>query len=385
MSLDREIDFIRDYLASGLFPERPLPIPSAALDWERLALLLASHRLSAHFSVLGKSQHELWDPAFLENLKKNRYSLMFYGDQCALHIRALLSALNKLDIPVIILKGWVYIPRIYGGDHSQRMCEDIDILVHPQEIDRVEEILRGLHFQLAMESWQGYNHRYTNGARYFVGGKSGVPGSTFSIGLHWGLWHTPSYDAKLIDIDALFERAHPLDVATVPALELSIEDHIVYACAHLGLHHRFEDSLFRFYELAAIILKADSVIDWEKVIARASSWRVVLPTRYVLGRTRALWQEVIPEWVLESLNALRPEPIELFTERWTVATRGRPAFAHLLTWLTFPNWKQRFLILLQDIFPGPDYMVHRYGQAPGGVWQLLYFRRFFRAIGFLFK
>jgi len=315
MNSDREIDFIRDYLASRLFPARPLPMPPADLDWENLALLLASHRLSTHFLVLGKKQHELWPATFLENLKKDRYSLMFYGDQCAIHIRVLLSTLNEMGIPVVVLKGWAYIPKIYGGDHSQRMCEDIDILVRQQDLDKVEEVLCELEFQLVMESWPGYNHRYTNGARYFVGGKPETPGSTFSIGLHWGLWHTPAYDAELIDIDALFERALPLDVTTVPALELSIEDHIVYACAHLGLHHRFEDSLFRFYELAATILKVDSFVDWRKVVAQAKHWRVILPARYVLGRTQALWHEVVPIWVLESLDTLKPTPMELFTER----------------------------------------------------------------------
>ncbi len=384
MRYDRELVFIRDYLTTKLFPECPFPTPPAEMDWERLALLLDCHRLSAHFSVLGKPMQEHWPPAFCERIRGDRYSLMFYGDQCVIHIQALLMALDKADIPVIVLKGWAYIPRIYGGDHSQRMCEDIDILVRQQDLERVEVILRWLDFKLAMESWQGYNHRFTNGARYFVGGKSGVPGNTFSIGLHWGLWHSPAYDAELIDIDALFERAHPLEVATVPAFELSIEDHIVYACAHLGLHHRFEDSLFRFYELAATILKAETV-DWGKVITQANSWRVILPAKYVLGRTKALRDEVIPAWVLESLDTLKPTQMELFTERWIVATRGRPAFAHLLTWLTFPNWKQRFLIMLQDVFPNPTYMVHRYGEAPGGVWLLLYFRRFFYALGFLFR
>ncbi len=235
MISDRELVFIRNCLTSKLFPERPFPTPPAEMDWERLALLLDSHRLSAHFSVLRKPTQEHWPPAFWERIRGDRYSLMFYGDQCVIHIQALLIALDKAGIPVIVLKGWAYIPRIYGGDYSQRMCEDIDILARQQDLKRVELILYGLDFKLAMESWQGYNHRFTNGARYFVGGKSGVPGNTFSIGLHWGLWHTPAYDAELIDIDALFERAHPLEVATVPALELSIEDHIVYACASAWL------------------------------------------------------------------------------------------------------------------------------------------------------
>jgi len=385
MKDDRELNFICNYLASSLFPERSLPTPPKTLDWERLALLLTRHRLSAYFSVLGKNQHAQWPAAFQKSLKGNRYSLMFYGDQCAIHIQALLSGLNQMGIPVIVLKGWAYIPTIYGGDHSLRICEDIDILIRLRDIDRVEEFLEGLDFQLDMEGWPGYNRRYQNGARYYVGGQPNIPGSTFSIGLHWGLWHKPAYDHTLINIDALFERARPLQVATAPALELSLEDHIVYACAHHGLHHRFDNSLFRFYELAAVILKADSILDWELVIERAKKWNVLLLVEYVLSKIQTLWPGIIPAWVFESLRIIKPTPMELFTTRWITLTKGKPAFDHLLTWLTFPDWKQRLLIMLQDIFPSPKYMLHRYGQAPADLWPLLYFRRLFSAFNFLRK
>ena len=385
MKKDKEKNFIRDYLASGLFPERPLPMPPADLDWARLALLLSGSRLSAHFLVLGKEQQDLWEASFRDSLKKDRYSLMLYGDQCALHIRSLLLALNEASVPVIVLKGWAFIPTIYGGDYSQRACEDIDILVRPQDVDLVEELLHKLNFSMAMEGWAGYNRRYWNGARYFVGGKSNMPGSTFSIGLHWGLWHTPSYDAKLIDIEALFERARPLEVVDIPVLELSVEDRIVYTAAHIGLHHLFDEALFRYYELAANILRADPAIKWEQVFSRASRWHVVLPLRYVLGKTKFFWNEIIPTSVIDELDDLEPTRREFFTEHWIKITRGHSSFSHILHWLTFPDWKKRFLIVLQDIFPSPAYMRHRYGDAPGGIWLLLYFKRFFHAFGFFFK
>lgn len=385
MVQDTETKFIRDMLTSNLFADSPTPTHPADLDWDRLALLLTRHRLSAHFFVLGREQHEAWPDAFLETLRRDRYSLMMYGDQCAIHIRALLERLNEADIPVIVMKGWAYIPVIYGGDHSQRVCEDIDILVHPQAVDEAEKILIAMGFYKEMESWPGYHRRYLNGTRYFVGGQSGVPGSTFSIGLHWGLWHMPSYDHRLIDIEAVFERAQPLQVASVPALKLSVEDHVVYACAHLGLHHHFDSSLFRFYELAKVILDEGDSIDWKQVSERASQWRVILPVQYALKKTEALWPGIIPEWVLEELGQKQPAPIELLTLRWIKITRGKDTFDHLLTWLTFPDWKKRFVIMLQDIFPGPDYLRYRYGNAPGNFWPLLYFRRLFHALHFLFK
>lgn len=385
MEIDREKNFIRDYLTCGLFPNCPLPEIPADLDWERLARLLAGYRLTSHFLVLGSDQQPRWDRAFLDALKRDRYSAMFYGDQCATYVRQLLQALTAADIPVIVLKGWEFITTIYHGDHSQRVCEDIDILVRSCDVDAVEALLAQLDFKMEMESWQGYNRRYWNGARYFAPVPAGMPASEFSVGLHWGLWHTPAYDAKLIEMDALFERARPLEVAGVPVLRLAVEDEIVYLSAHTRLHHFFEEALFRYYELAAVILDAGDAVAWEQVLARARRWGVVLSLRAMLEKLDALWTEILPQSVLMALRESKPTGLERFTIFWIRVTGANSALMHLLYWLTFPIWWQRGLIVLQDIFPSPAYLRHRYGQAPGGVWGLLYFRRFFHALRFLFR
>ncbi|MEW5941344.1 MAG: nucleotidyltransferase family protein [Chloroflexota bacterium] len=380
--LPLEDNFIRDCLASGLLPGRVPPHPPRGLDWTRLHARLVAHRLSAYFYALGKSMGESWPSEFREQLRLDRYSLMLYGDQCAARVQRVLSALTGEGMRVIVLKGWAHIQTVYGGDHSLRPCEDIDVLVHPRDAEAAEKILRGLDCVPALESWPGYNRRYANGQLYFFESAPGDPANAFSLGLHWGLLHIPAYDPRRMDADDLFARARPLTVAGVPALDLCAEDFLPYACAHLGLHHRFDPAMFRYFEIAATIRSAGADLAWMSVIERAAQWRVALPLRFAMTRIESLWPGLVPPDALETIANLKPTLGERAVDAWIKATRGKPAFDHPLAWFTFHDWKQRPLIFLQDVFPGPEYMRQRYGRAPLGLWPLLYFRRLARGLEF---
>lgn len=361
------------------FAPTPLPDPPADTDWEALYPLLAHHRLAARFYVLAKSQQARWPDSFRERLHRLRAAQGMYGEQCGGRVRQVLAALKEARIPVIVMKGWAYIQTVYDGDASQRLCEDVDLLIHPHNVDATVTILFRLGCERARESWPGYSRRYTNSERLFFEARPGNPANTFSVGLHWGLLHIPSYDARQINVDDLFARARPLRMAGVDALELCAEDEILYACAHWALHHRFDPALFRFYELAAQIRRAGESLRWEAVAARAREWRQVISLREGLERVERLWPGTVPRSAWEALSELSPSRGERFVHAWVNITRGHPALIHLLTWLTFPDWRQRPLIFLQDVFPSRAYMEWRYGRAPLGLWPWLYLHRFLRA------
>ncbi len=383
MSVDnKEQGYLVDCLAYKLFPEQGFPVPSADMDWEKLYILVAHHRLSGHLFMLGQGVATDWPASFETHLKSDCYQFSLYGKQCSAHIKVVLKAITDAGVKVIVLKGWAHIQTIYNRDYSQRPCDDIDLLIHPKDVDVVESMLRRLDYVVEKESWSGYNRRYHNGARYFIPNNETDYTSNFSVGLHWGLIHTPSYDPKQIDVDSLFANARPLDVLNVPVLQLSLEDEVVYLCGHLGLHHRFNDSLFRYYELAVLIRSAGAGLNWKNVIEKSIQWRHVVPVNSVLRRIHDLWPGIVHPETLVMFDGVRPGLGERFVDFWINKTRGHPIFLHMLKWLTFPRVLERPLIVLQDIFPSPGYMISRYGSAPLGFWPLLYIRRIFRAFHF---
>jgi hypothetical protein len=378
----REVGFIRAALASRLFPERPFPDPPADLDWERLYTLLRRHRLAAHFYVLGKSQRGRWPASFRERLRLDRYGLIIYGDQFINRIKTVLSALTEANIPVIVLKGWALIQTLYGGDHGQRVYDDIDILVHPKNAAASETILKKLGWQGGGERRPGFNHRYFNAEAFYISEQAEIPGRVFSIGFHWGLFHHPAYNPKQVDLETLFERAHPLEIAGVPVLEMSVEDNMVYNCAHVVLHHRSEEILLNYYEIAIVIKNANSTLDWQKVEQRAKCWKLVLPLKKVVKRIEEFWPGTVPASALASIEDIKPALSEQFVHIWNERTNDNLFFEHFLTWLSMSGIKRRLSFILEEIFPDRSYMKKNYGPAPGNLWPLLYVRRFIRVFGY---
>ncbi len=372
---DHEFDFLRSALASRLFPESPFPNPLPVLDWNRLDAMLRYHRLTAHFYVLGKSQRHNWPMPFRERLRLDHYGLIVYSDQFIGQIKPVLSALTEANIPVMVLKGWALIQTIYGGNHGHRVYDDIDILVHPQDADAAETIMKKLGWQSDQERRRGYARRYFNAQAYYFEHLEN-PGHVYSIGFHWGLLHHPAYNPEQIDVGEIFKRAHLLDVVGVPVLEMSVEDHIVYNCAHIVLQHRSEEILLRYYEIAAVIRDAISSLDWQKVEERAKCWKVVIPLKEVVQKVDELWPGTLPASTLATIVKMKPVLTEQFIHKWYETTNYNPSLEHLLTWLTMSGKRRRLSFIWEDIFPNPTYLIQNYGSAPAGFWPWLYIRRF---------
>jgi hypothetical protein len=382
---DREFEFIRLALASRIFPNQFFPDPPNNLDWDRLYTLLRQHRLSAHFYVLGKPKRNDWPASFRERLKLDRYSQIIYSEKFKLRIKPVMAGLLEANIPVIVLKGWALMQTIYGGDNGQRFFDDIDILVHPMDVDPSEEILKKLGWHARGERRPGFIRCYYNAHPYYYFEKVRNTRNVYSVGFHWGLLHHPAYNPQQINIQELFERAHPLKIAEVPIFEMSIEDHLVYNCAHIVLQHRSEESLLRYYEIAAVIRDAQSTLDWQKVEECAKNWRLVLPLKSVLTKIEEFWPGIVPAWAITLIDGIKPTLSERFIHTWYKRTNYNPSLEHLLTWLTMSGIKRRFLFIWEDIFPNPMHMAREYSPAPGSFLLLSYFRRIIRVLGYIWK
>lgn len=375
---DSEISYILSCLEANLFQEWDKCTLPQDLHWDRFYFLVKKNRLSGLFYALGCEQPSFCPPHILERLRLEHYAWMLHGDCCAEKIAAALAALAAAGVPVIVLKGWALIQTLYEGDHSQRFCEDIDLLVRPEQSGNAEKVLIDLGYLPDDETWEGHSRRFLN-CRAFLAPFQIPSSRAFGVGLHWGLLHTPAYDPDQIDVRALFEKARPVRVAGIQVLELCIEDQIAYGCAHLGLHHRYDPALFRFYELAALIHRAGSFLNWDEVIARVVNWQCVIPTQRILSRIHTLWRNIIPPAVMDQVKNLKPSPRERSVDRWLQKYARYSSMNTLLSWLTQPCFWKKFQKTFQDIFPSPAYMRRRYDPEKNRSILLLYWNRFFRS------
>jgi hypothetical protein len=379
-----ELTFIQECLTHCLYPDRPLPAAPPGMDWDKVRDLLARHRLVGLFYILGRDNPSLWPRELQERLREGRYRALLYGDKCSQQVAAVLSALQQAGIPAVVLKGWALIPTVYDGDYGQRIYADIDLLIPPGDAARTVSILNNLGYTGLAEPWPGYSQRYCHSWNYTL-----PPDPThrhqfsiFGVQPHWRLLHTP-FHTRRMPVEQLFERARPLRVAGVDVHRLADEDHLVYTCGHLALHHEYDEALLRYYEMAAFILWAGQTLDWDTVAAQASAWRLVLPMQRILARLETLWPGVVPTSALETISRLQPTAAERLVHRWWVENETNSAVHFGLIWLTMPGLGNRLRYLLETTCPSPHYMQQQYGPAPRGAWPLLYFRRLAVALRFV--
>ena len=368
-----EETFVQQCLTRCIWPDRPALRPAQDLNWDRLFHLLLQHSLSGIFFIIGRQQPDLWPEALQQRLAREYYSAVLWGDACAQEASDVLAALSRSSIPLIVLKGWSRLDTVYAGDYGQRTSSDIDLLVPPEYAARAEDALLDMGYGAEPEARPGHIRRYGSRRSYQLGRDPGAFRSVFFVGVHWGLLDAP-YHPQWIRIDEVFKRAVPTQVAGASVLRLASEDEIVYECAHLGLHHGYDEALYRYYEMAALLLKRGSALDWANVRARASEWRLVIPTQRVLGSLSSLWPEVIPAESLAALQALRPTRSEALVH-WAVSGRENRAVRAVIDWLTLPTVVDRLRFPLEIAFPSRAFVVQKYGPAPGGVWPLLYLHR----------
>jgi len=296
-----------------------------------------------------------------------------------------LSAFKDAKIPVIVLKGWALIQSIYGGDYGQRNYSDIDLLISPEDADASEAILRSLGWNGGEERRPGYSRRYLNARAYFFEEQVEMLRYHYSIGLHWGLLHHPSFNPEQISIESIFKNAHQLAIAGVSVLEMSVEDHLVYNCAHIVLQHRSEEILLPYYEIALVVGHASLNLDWQKMVDRAIVWKLVMPLKIVLKKVQEFWPEVLPVLALNIIQDIKPAISEKFIHLWYQKTNYNVSLEHFLTWFTMSGIKRRFYFILEDIFLSKDKMIKYFGPASFGFWPILYINRFLRIFASFLK
>ena len=379
MNLQREREFIQACLAHLVHPDQPLPEPPNGQNWPQVLCLLDEHKLTGIFFQLGQQRADLWSQAVQKRLRRDYAAVRLWGDLCLPEVQSVLAALKKAGVRCLVLKGWALIPTVYGGDHGRRVCGDLDVLVHPQDTACADQILLGQGYASGPEPWPGFQRRYRYARLYTRPRRPWPFAQAFSIAVHWGLLDTPFYLDK-IAAPGLFQRSQALLLGAVEGLALGIEDSLVYACGHLALHHDYDDALYRYYEMAWLIVHAGAALDWQALAARADEWRLVLPVQRVVGRLQTLWPGVVPEGAAGQIAALRATRSERWIHRCVVGGRQNYAVRAFLAWLTMPGSVRRWRYLCEVACPGPDYLRQHYGAAPWGLWPVHYLRRFWLAV-----
>ena len=344
------------------------------MNWDAFTLFLEINRLAPHFAILAKRLPVVFPEEVKQKLKNARYDNLLYGDKCKLQVQQVLKALANASIPVIVLKGWAVIQWLYGGDHGQRFCEDIDILVPLPFKEAAENVLQEEGYKAVNEVDPGFLDRFSNAKAYVKKGEQPTRWRQFSIGFHWGLTHFPFYDRSRLNTSQLFERRLPLLIAGVESAELSLEDQLIYTCAHLALHHRNEETLLHYFEIAMLLRRAGADLDWPMVLSRAREWGYLAQLRVVILTVHSLWNQVLDLQLAESLDQISIPWKERVLDHLVAGVKGNRIRGALVTVLALPGFGNKLRAVGHHLFPSRKYMEQRYKKERGSLIHLYWLR-----------
>ena len=241
---------------------RPTLLPRRAAAWSRLVDRAVEARVA--WQVLSTvRRHRLHVPEeATARLEQAADGAMRATLRHAAAVHRLVA--HEARVPLLLVKGLWLTEHVYR-DPRARVPGDIDLVTHPDTMPALTAMLRDLGAAVPRDLADLRPPPPNSGevpVRY--------PRWQVSLDVHWRMMPesiTPEVEAEL------WRRAEPWSLAGRTVLSLSLEDHLLYLCAHVASHHRMASVGVRaLLDIAQFTTTPPRPIDWEVVVARARRW-----------------------------------------------------------------------------------------------------------------
>jgi len=217
-------------------------------------------------------------------------------------LAAVLKSLAQEGIEVILLKGAALAVELYGNAAFRPMV-DLDLLVRPDELPRARRVLDELGYHLSPNP-AGHPERFDEEFGGEVELRCDDAQDLIVVDLHSHLiaieWYR--HASRLQNVDVLWADARPLAVAGGQAWQLSPEDTLISLCVHLAIPEAFASPVRRLLDVDWWIRRHEPPLDWERLLRRATDFRVRMPVLVCLQMARDIYETPVPANVLADLH-----------------------------------------------------------------------------------
>jgi hypothetical protein len=272
----------------------------------------------------------------------------------------ILAACQQRGITCIPIRGPVFAAQLYD-DCSMRQMDDLDLLVHREDLSSIKEIFDHLGYA-RHEQRPGFLEAFSYSLE-FIHPQYGV-----MVEPHWTLVYPPFVATAAME--PVWARAVKQRLMGMDTWTLSQADLVLHLCLHL-LHKSEHTPLLWYYELDTLISQKRSLLDWNVFVHQAQAMGQAGLIADVLATLIHHFHSTIPDPIMSRL--LRPS-------RPSPSISPHPMRDHMLAQSSL-NGREEFALLcsLQGVrpriqyayallFPSPQYMAQRYGlSSPMGL------------------
>ena len=301
----------------------------------------------------------------VEALKPYYYPSLHAGMRVWKELNEILPSLLEKVHPLILLKGAALIPTLYK-DSALRPIRDVDVLVRPAHIPKVERVLATIGFT----SHRYYPHLFS---------RKGL-----SIDLHQDLANLSRISSRRyvfrIDYDTLWKRAEPIYPHNLHLLTLCLPHQLIILSAHL-VKHSFERLIWAV-DIKELIKSCRGGIDFPSLIEEAQRFNLLKPLLYtmtylkeVMGLELGDEETIYFDRMKREFNSLEREILRLLAQGEKLER-----FGDLLLACSVPRLRERFVFLWETSFPRPRVIGEVFPFLPSYLLWVGYILRFFQLL-----
>jgi hypothetical protein len=232
-------------------------------DWDKLIRLSLRHKvMPLLFRRLNTLCPQAAPPHVLERLRE-----LFYQNAARNHflldeLRHLAVSFAAEEIPLIAYKGPLLAQEAYG-DVALRQFNDLDVMVHPKDMQRVSHILRQRGYAPQWNLTRAQETAYLRGdcERLFA-----LKDGQVFLDVHWAV--VRNYFALKLDYESFWRRAKFVSLAETPISSFAPEDLLIILSVHASKD--LWTRLIWICDIAAIISDGAEP-DWQRVLNEAES------------------------------------------------------------------------------------------------------------------
>ena len=269
------------------------------IDWPALIDEAKEHKVTGlAYSGVKDQLKEVEIP--YELLNEWKREVIFSGMNQQRHVKQsarILQLFNEENIDVIILKGMVL--RELFPHPDLRTMSDLDILVHEEDLGRIETVLTAKGFKKLQDPQEKHDVYYKAG---------------FKIEVHWALTEDGMFRGGKSYEEGIWERVREVEVLGVKTLTLGYNDFIFHLIIHMASHTAYRGFGIRYLlDLVVMIEQQGAFIDWAEVIRLMDACQVRKYSAVLFKCCEDLFGLEVPTSVAH-LVEVDPQYITLFEE-----------------------------------------------------------------------
>lgn len=363
-------DELLSYLLSLTRGETPVLPNLSDTEWKKMVQSLEPHRISPliYSKIMSLQPAQQPPEEIVSQLKQEYYRSKISTVLSEEQLKEIVDQFKKDEIRLIVLKGSALARSIYSDPALRQGC-DIDILVHPQEVQKARKSLESIGY-ICKEKCYEISKKLYNEEVFINPSRKHYK----MVEVHWNL-----YTSCDVDIGQFFDRSVPIEARDCSFEILNPVDALLYNGLHMVMHHDSDVRLTWIFDADLLARSLQSPEDWQRLQNNSVLYGATRSIQVSLEMAK-LWTGLELPPTYEDLSRWpQPGKAEQAALDHMYLSRSELMLDNIrFTWYCSTKLHEKVLLIIYLIFPPAEMIRNEFPGAPGWMLPVNYIRRWLK-------